>query len=273
MKNLQMFCISLEPNHYNFIKKLEYIPVGLGKKNFDNLWLRDRSGENISYKNKHYGEYTYHYWIWKNYLNKLEDKWIGFCQYRKFWSKKDHSSENINLNTLSYQILREIPHEYNKYESILGIPIFINQFKPMKFIKKGLKIILRKPNLFINKNRRNINFHFDLMHGANNLNRAIDLLDKKNQNDFRKFVNTETSFNPHNMFICKSKEILFDYYETIFPWLEKCEKEFGFNLEGYGLKRIYGFLAERYMSYWFRKYTKFKIIPIVFKDLSDFKNN
>ena len=63
----------------------------------------------------------------------------------------------------------------------------------------------------------------------------------------------EVSFNPHNMFICKSNIILNNYYETIFPWLG--EKLFGFDLKGYGLKRIYGFLAERFMSYWFRKYT------------------
>ena len=41
---------------------------------------------NISKKNPYYGEYTFHYWIWKNYLNHLGDSWIGFCQYRKFWS-------------------------------------------------------------------------------------------------------------------------------------------------------------------------------------------
>ena len=73
------------------------------------------------------------------------------------------------------------------------------------------------------------------------------------------------------MFICKSKKTLKKYYESVFPWLEKCEKEFGFdNLEGYGMKRIYGFLAERYMSYWFQKNTKYKTLPIIFKDLSDF---
>ena len=268
MKNLQMFCISLEPIHYNFIKELEYIPVGLGEKKFSNLWLSDKSGENISNKNLHYGEYTYHYWIWKNYLNKLEDKWIGFCQYRKFWGQKNYNPEDINLNTLSSQVLKEIPSEYDGYESILGIPIFINQFKSMKFIKKGLKIILKKPNLLFDKEKRNINFHFDLMHGVNNLNKAINLLNKKDQDDFRKFVNTEISFNPHNMFICKSKKKLNDYYENIFPWLEKCEKLFGFeNLEGFGKIRIYTFLAERFMSYWFRKYTKSVTMPIIFYDI------
>ena len=34
MKNLKMFCTSLEPNHYEFIKRLGYIPAGLGDKNF-----------------------------------------------------------------------------------------------------------------------------------------------------------------------------------------------------------------------------------------------
>lgn len=79
-----MFCLTLEPNHYEFIKQLGYIPVGLGDKNFNNNWLSDKSGKNISEKNKNYGEYTYHYWIWQNYLDKLDNKWIGFCQYRKF---------------------------------------------------------------------------------------------------------------------------------------------------------------------------------------------
>ena len=51
------------------------------------------------------------------------------------------------------------------------------------------------------------------MHGRNNLDKAIDLLDTKNKEDFRKFVNNEISFNPHNMFICKSKKLLSSYYE------------------------------------------------------------
>ena len=96
-------------------------------------------------------------------------------------------------------------------------------------------------------------------------------LDKQSEKeDFNLFLENSVSFNPHNMFICKSKKILNRYYESLFPWLEKCESIFGFDLHGYGEKRIYGFLAERYMSYWFQKYTKYKTLPIIFKDLSDF---
>jgi hypothetical protein len=106
------------------------------------------------------------------------------------------------------------------------------------------------------------------MHGNGNLDKAISLLDQIDRKDFNDFVNSEVSFNPHNMFICKSNETLNKYYESIFPWLERCEKKFGFELDGYGLKRIYGFLAERYMSFWFKKYTKFSTMPIIFKDIS-----
>jgi hypothetical protein len=110
-----------------------------------------------------------------------------------------------------------------------------------------------------------------MMHGEGNLDKAVNLIPRIDRNDFRDFVNSEVSFNPHNMFICKNKKILFNYYESVFPWLRECEKIFGFeDLRSYGLKRIYGFLAERYMSFWFKKYTKYKILPIYHKDLSRF---
>ena len=55
--------------------------------------------------------------------------------------------------------------------------------------------------------------------------------------------------------------------------MKKCENIFGFSkLKGYGMIRIYGFLAERYLSYWFQKYTNVTEYPILFKDLSDYKN-
>ena len=45
------------------------------------------------------------------------------------------------------------------------------------------------------------------------------------------------------------------------------EEIFGFEeLEGYDQKRLYAFLAERYMSFWFRKYSKFKEHPWIFID-------
>ena len=41
--------------------------------------------------------------------------------------------------------------------------------------------------------------------------------------------------------ICSFVKRIVKYYEIIFPWLNKCEELFGFELQGYGMRRIYGF--------------------------------
>jgi hypothetical protein len=164
-----------------------------------------------------------------------------------------------------------MPSNYERYEAIIGEPIYTNEFKLSKFIKHNLTTMIKSPSLFFDKHKRNIKFQFDMMHGKNNLDKAIELLEIEDRNDFKDFVNSNICFNPHNMFICKSKKILLKYYNSIFPWLFRCEKIFNFNdLHGYGLQRIYGFLAERYLSYWFQKNTNYKTMPIVFKDISDY---
>ena len=263
-----MYCITLKDEHFDIIKRFGYIPVGLGKDIRNKNFITDAIGENISEKNPYYGEYTFHYWLWKNEIKKLNNNWIGFCQYRKFWLLENTDRIYDNFDDLSKDIITNIPKEFDNYESILGEPININQFKLSKLIKKNFLKIVSNPSFLFNK-KRNIKFHFDFMHGEGNLDKAISLLDNNDKSDFDYFVNSEVSFNPHNMFICKSNEVLEKYYNSIFPWLKRCEKKFGFELEGYGFKRIYGFLAERYMSFWFKKYTKYKTLPILFKDISD----
>ena len=270
MNKINMFCITLEPKHLEIIKNLNYIPVGLGNKNFSDEWTTDKKNVEFSKKNKFYGEYTFHYTLWKN-PKKIFNGWIGFCQYRKFWLKKKLIYSIINFDDFNNHLLKEIPTNLLSFESIIGSEFFVNDFRFSKFIKHNFKTMLFNPSLFIKKNKRTIKFHFDMMHGHGNLDKAIELLPSTEREDFKYFVNTEVSFNPHNMFICKNKEILFAYYESVFPWLEECEKIFKFDdLSGYGLTRIYGFLAERYLSFWFKKYTNFAILPILFKDLSDF---
>ena len=80
-----MYCITLRDDHLKLIKKLGYKPVGLGNKIMSKDFLTDKTLENISEKNPYYGEYTFHFWLWKNYMDKIENKWIGFCQKRRFW--------------------------------------------------------------------------------------------------------------------------------------------------------------------------------------------
>jgi hypothetical protein len=92
------------------------------------------------------------------------------------------------------------------------------------------------------------------------------MLNDDDKLDFKKFVENNNKFNPHIMFIAKPKIIKL-WFSTLFPWLEKCEKIFGFeNLKGYDTTRIYAYLAERYQSFWFKKYTVYKENPWIFID-------
>ena len=107
-----------------------------------------------------------------------------------------------------------------------------------------------------------------MFHGNGVLDQAINLLNDDDRENFKNYVNHETSYNSGNMFICKSKIIMKNYYKTLFEWLKKCENLFGFDLDGYDKIRIYAFLAERFLPYWFHKNTKVKEWPILFYDLN-----
>ena len=187
----------------------------------------------------------------------MDDTWIGFCQKRRYWIR-----ENINLkidsSNINENLLTEYEDEWNNFESIICKPIIISGAKKIKLIKRGWRNILKNPLIIFKKEFQNIELHFDMHHGYGNLQKAIKLLDKEDRLDFNDYVKNKNKFNPHIMFITK-KKIMNKWFSTLFPWLERCEKEFGFeSLEGYDMTRIYAYLAERYLSFWFKKYTKYK---------------
>jgi len=267
-----MFCLSLYPDQLHLIKKLNYQPVGLGNYKFSKGWYNDKSGTNISWKNKYYGEYTFHYWMWKNnIIKKINLKWIGFCAYRRFWANKNNIKSDkldkiINYKNYKKFILKNVKRNWNNYEVILGEKIFLHKIKLIKILKNGgLKSIYRNFNAFL-RNKMSIRFHFDIFHGNGILDKAIGLLEHKEKSDFKNFVNNQSTFNRGNMFICKSKKLIIKFYNSLFPWLERCEKKLGYKETGYGKIRIYAFLGERYMSYWFNKYSKVLEWPIFFFD-------
>ena len=51
-----------------------------------------------------------------------------------------------------------------------------------------------------------------------------------------------------------------------FPWLEECEKIFGFDkLKGYDTTRLYAYLSERYLSFGLKNIQSLKLIHGFFK--------
>jgi hypothetical protein len=261
----------LHEHHLNNLVKLNYIPVGLGKNIFSNNWLKDNTENNISKKNSYYGEYTFYYWFWKNLLKFINnDTWVGFTGYRYHWAQKNnvHSDELnkiINKDNFEKHILKKIPDEWKNENVVLGQKIQVNNWKLSKILKHAKKKFLLNPSNFI-KSNQNIKLQFDVFHGDGLLEKALEVLNNSEKKDFKNFIIKENSFNRENLFFCKSKKIMNDYFESVFNWLEKCEGIFGFDLNGYSKTRIYAFLAERYLSYWFNKYSKPLTWPIFFFD-------
>ncbi len=271
---LNMHCICVDQSDLKLIQNLNYIPVGLGAQDFSSEWHRDNTGKNISYKNKWYSELTFHYWLWKNkIIFKNDNNWEGFCAYRDFWAnenqyeiylkdKKSFDQINTdNYNNIENIVIKKVPEIWKDYDVILGQEIFLNNLKLSKFLKHGKLALLHNPKAIF-KSGRTIKFHFDMFHGKDYLDKAIKNLEDSERKDFLNYVSQEVSFNRGCMFICKSKKVMENFYNSLFPWLEKCEKNFGFENNGYET-RIYAFLAERYMSYWFKKYTNYLVWPII----------
>ena len=238
MDKLKIYCMCLDNNYLNIVKRLNYIPVGLKNNNFSNEWIRDNTLDNISEKNPYYGEYTFYYWYWKNQLkNKKKDEWVGFCSYRELWGE----NKNINNKKSVKSLLKYLPSEWENYDAIIGEPIVLKKPKISKILKYGKISLLRNLKEIFNS-KFNIRFHFDMFHGNGNLDKAIELLPEKDKNDFYNFVRNNDSFNQGNMFISNSSEVIDSYFTEVFQWLKKCEDIFGFNLKGYSNIRMYTFL-------------------------------
>jgi len=257
---MKIYCLSIYPNHLENFKKMNLIPVGLGNELFDHNWLTDKGANFISDKNENFGEYTFHYKLWKSKINDHDD-WIGFCSYRRFWTKI--SNEKISsFEDLDKIIIKTTPEHWNKYDVILGNPLIFNKIKNIKLIKRNFFEILKKPSVLFKRNT--LEDQFRIFHGSFFLDEAINLLSEKYQKNFKLFLSNYELY-PYNMFICKNNKILNHFYSELFPWLFSCEEKFkNSNLKGYDKKRIYGFLAERYMPFWFKTNYKTTTCPITF---------
>ena len=267
MSTLEIYCITNK--RLLAIEDTNYKLAGVGLGNFPERYLKCNTNDNIFHKEKHYSELTFQYWYWKNILNKNSKDWVGFCQKRRFWINKDSSEEKINAKNFKNHILKEVPKEWNGIEAILCNPINVSNLKKMKILKRGFKSIIKDPKILLDKKKRTINLHFDMYHGYGNLDKAIQVMNLEDRREFSNYVKTSTSFNPHIMFIAKPS-IHQKWFDTLFPWLSRCEKIFGFKeLEGYDTGRLYAYLAERYLSFWFKKYTNYLNWPWAFYEFKD----
>jgi hypothetical protein len=268
-KNLSIYCITDRQINYLENLKLKIVVGGsfFKKENFPKNWFLDRTKINISKKNNNYGSLTSIYWIWQNELNNYTNNtWIGISHYRRFWLKENHD-KIITLTNLSKNLLYNIPDKNLNYDAFIASPQNLRGYKLMKLLKKTPKNIFKNPMILFDKNKHNINLHFDMFHLHGGLIRAASVMNTAQQKDFLNFVNTETEIcSPYSIFILKKKK--FDELcSTLFTWIYNCENIFDISkLQGHGQIRLFDYLAERYISYWIKRNTDYKISPFVFFD-------
>ena len=248
MKNnrLEIFCVTNK--QLPFLEKTKYHLAGVGKDSFNKAYIESNTGENIIYKEQYYSELVFHYWFWKNELKKFNDQsWIGFCQKRRFWMK---SSKKISsFKDLKNNIIVKSPAQWKNFDSIICKSIRVDQTKKMKLIKRGWKNLIVNPKIFFHEKERSIKLHFDMHHGHGILEESIKLMNSKDKDEFKVFVNTKRKFNPHIMFISK-KKIINEWFKDLFEWLFKCEKVFGLSgLKGYDQEGLHTYLTKRYLSF------------------------
>ena len=259
-----MYCITNKV--VNLLNETNYKVGWVGKEKPPNNYIPCNMQDNIFFKEKYYSELTFHYWYWKNKLDLNTEDWIGFCQKRRFWLNKESMDTIVNKDNFSKHVLQDVPNEWSSYNSIICEPIFVNKVKKMKMIKRGLRSIIKDPSILFNQKKQSLLLHFDMHHGYGNMEKAINLINEEDRNDFYNYLNSSTSYNPHIMFISKP-HIANEWFSVLFPWLLRCEKIFGFEkLNGYDTQRLYAFLAERYLSFWFKKYTKSLNWPWMFRE-------
>ena len=264
MIKLEMYCITNKV--VNLLNETNYKVGWVGREKPPNNYLACNAQDNIFFKEKYYSELTFHYWYWKNKLDLNNKDWIGFCQKRRFWLKKESIGMIVNKNNFSQHVLQDVPNEWSSCDSIICEPIFVNKVKKMKMIKRGLRSIIKDPSILFNQKKQSLLLHFDMHHGYGNMEKAINLINEEDRNDFYNYLNNSTSYNPHIMFISRP-HIANEWFSVLFPWLLRCEKIFGFEkLNGYDTQRLYAFLAERYLSFWFKKYTKSLSWPWMFRE-------
>ena len=116
MKDLEIYCITNKKIH---LSKKIYKIGWVRNDNPPSNYISCNTKNNIFHKEKYYSELTFQYWFWKNLLSVNDRHWIGFCQKRRYWIKKESKNLNINYSNFQNHILDKVPDEWSGCESVI----------------------------------------------------------------------------------------------------------------------------------------------------------
>ena len=209
-----------------FEDKENYKILHVGQNNnFNNDYLKDDIGDNISNKNANFCELTGLYWIWKNGKEKKDDI-TGLVHYRRyfttFFGDFLYTYFGRKPNVLSFD---KIKNGLKHYDIILPV-----QEKIIRTVRQSYIDVHNEKDLLL-------------------VRESINEVSPDYIKAFDDVMNSHKYYYG-NMMICH-KQVLDNYSAWLFPVLFNLEKKIDINKysDSYQ-KRVYGFLSERLLQVW-----------------------
>jgi hypothetical protein len=208
--------------------------------------------------------------------------WIDGTKYQKEKKKKGFNKDDWEWNS-SKQLYKKVEESVALDEQIRfkagdmpnsELLTAIEKLKGLKAKAEGEKKKFDDPTLIDSVEQLIIGLEMGIKAGekaekqsSKFIAQAASVMNKEQKNDFLSFIKTETElFSPYSIFILKKRKFD-DLCSSLFNWIGSCENIFDINkLEGHGQIRLFDYLAERYISYWIKKNTNFKVSPFLFFD-------
>ena len=216
----------------------------------------DSSGDSISNLNPYFCELTGLYWVWKNWIpNVNSDELVGFCHYRRFFSlnkKVDNLDDAGDWEIDKLLLLLKDSSNDVILSQQTSFPIKQHWFSLSKRLKK-IKYPWQKLSLME---------QYGLEHNLADIQLAIDLLPQPHRLNFKKYLEGK-QFAPYNMFVT-SAENARNYFEILFPWLFELHKMIDLTSRNPYQSRVFGFIAERFCSYYFKTSHQPVFVPVSF---------
>lgn len=210
------------------------VHVGAEGKNLELGYIKDNTGENISYKNKNYCELTGLYWAWKN----LDADYIGLAHYRR------HFSINGIKGSKTDRVLNS-----NQVQKLLS----------------RCDIILPKPrNYFIETNYS----QYAHAHHAIDLDLTRQIIQEKYPEYISEFDASMKKTIGHRFNMLIMSKAKFDEYCTwLFDILFELENRLDISSYNANDSRVFGFVSERLLDVWLgTKHYKYIDIPYIFME-------
>ena len=216
----------------------------IGKTNM----LCDNTGDNISEKNRIYSELTGYYWVFKNYLDKAEEDYIGFCHYRRFGdlSRITDNEDDTGQYVLKYENLKYIFDKFQNTDCYFKLKNFDCVIPARDYFYAGGKTGAYKANLpsITCIEEMNICRKHDILSA---LIKSIENVTPEYAPAMTQVFQKKYAYL-YNIFIMK-KEYLKEYFEWEFKIFDAMEKMTNnWNEEKY--KREAGYFGEKFINIW-----------------------